>query len=163
MAPRGASREWLIPITLPRTTGGYTQDRFTAPIIPESAVPGLLGLKSMMNHRVVLDLVNKRMIMCGPGQCEIKPPPGSEVYQLEQAPSGHLLLPISDYDALQKYRATRDRLEAQPDPISLPVLSGTSSSSSSVPPVASTPGFPGSASHQLASGSGIPDTTAGQQ
>ena len=125
--------EWeaVLLITLQSKDGSYAEDRFTAPVIPDSAVPGLLGLKSMINKRAIVDTVNKRLIFCGPGPVEIKPPPGSDVYQMEQAPSGHLLLPISDYESLKRFQATRDRLQAAPEPMSLPVMEGSSASSSS--------------------------------
>ena len=48
-----------------------------------------------------LDLVNNVMYMCGPGEMEVNPPPGTRVLQLEQGRSGHLFLPISQYDKIK--------------------------------------------------------------
>ena len=39
------------------------------------------------------------LYLCAPGEVEIKVPEGSEKLPLVQAPSGHLILPISDYRA----------------------------------------------------------------
>ena len=128
----------LLPVTLPRANGSYSLDKYGAPVIPDSPVPGLLGLKSMKNRRTIIDTINNRMYFCGEGPVEIRPPPGTEVYTLEQAPSGHLLLPISEYEALKRYKATRNHLEPGPDPISLPVLAEEPSATSTTMPSATT-------------------------
>ena len=117
--------------------------------------------------RVIIDTVNDKIIACGEGPINIQAPPGSQTYSMVQAPSGHLLLPVSDYAALQRFTAERNRLEQAPEPVSLPVLppaaattapSTTGSSSSSSGPPASQQGFPCQASRSV-SQSGVPDAT----
>ena len=46
---------------------------------------------------MVLDLTSNKMHLCGPGTVELSLPPGIETYQLEIAPSGHLVLPCSNF------------------------------------------------------------------
>eukprot|EP00974_Lingulodinium_polyedra_P007136 676432-Lingulodinium_polyedra.AAC.1 len=51
----------------------------------------------MMAKRAVIDIVSRRLHMCGPGDLDIDLPPGSHTFELEQSLSGHLLLPVSDF------------------------------------------------------------------
>jgi hypothetical protein len=74
---------------------------YTAPLLDDSHVPSLLGLKSMTAHRVLLDLVNDQYIMTGPGGFQLKLSPGSHVIAMKRAPTGHLMLPASSWDSLQ--------------------------------------------------------------
>ena len=41
-----------------------------------------------------------KLHFCGPGDIKIEPglPPGTETFQLETAPSGHLVLPCCEYE-----------------------------------------------------------------
>ena len=90
-----------IPAAISAADGTMTQASYTAPVIPSSACPALLGLKSLKSHRTVLDLTDNRMILL-PSSTPLEIPIGSEVYGLEQATTGHLLLPISEYERLSK-------------------------------------------------------------
>ena len=94
-----------IPTALTRSDGTIGMTTFTAPVVEGADLPPLLGLRSLKANRVILDLVKNELIMCGPGDCKIEPPPGSETYPLEHTPSGHLVLPISAY---AKYRTQRN-------------------------------------------------------
>ena len=85
---------------------------FIAPVVEGADLPPLLGLRSLKSNRVVLDLVRNQLIMCGPGDCKIEPPPGSETYPLEQTPSGHLVLPISAYSKHKEQQHKRDTVPA---------------------------------------------------
>ena len=94
-----ASHNVRIPYACKTLSGGrYAQGVFEAPCVPESQLPALLGLASMKKQRTVLDLVNNQMHFCGPGEITLNLPPGTESFQLEEAPSGHLVLPICEYD-----------------------------------------------------------------
>ena len=135
----------VLPIALPRSSGAFSLNEYHAPVIPNSPVPGLLGLRSMKSRRTIIDTINNKTYMCGPGEVQIIVPPGTEIYDCVSAPSGHMLLPVSDYDSLRRYEEKRDRLEAPPEPVVLPVINehpqaSTSSSSSSAP--AALPGPP---------------------
>jgi hypothetical protein len=101
--------EWEIttPITITAADGDEEEAElgdYTAPIIPGSNVPGLWGLKSIRDKRGLLDTfsVPPRMYLIGPGDYELKLPPGSKTVMLEDAPSGHLLMPVSDFSKLNR-------------------------------------------------------------
>ena len=78
-------------------SGATSLDSYTAPEIPGSAVPALLGLQTLRAHNAVLECGAGILHMCGPGPLRLQLPPGSKSYQLEEAPSGHLILPCSRY------------------------------------------------------------------
>ena len=67
-----------------------------------SDLPGLLGLQSMRDHRVILDLQKLKMYFVGPGDYDLDKSlsPGTVSFELEMAPSGHLLLPCSNFGNL---------------------------------------------------------------
>ena len=94
-------KELLIPTALRSSDGSVNGGTYTAPMIPKSACPALLGLKSLMSYRAVLDLASKRLILMPEGS-EVEVPPGAEVLPLEQAETGHLLLPIDEYNRMMK-------------------------------------------------------------
>ena len=131
--------EWraTIPAALTRSDGSVGMTHYTAPVVKGADLPPLLGLRSLKANRVILDLVKNEMILCGPGDCKIEPPPGSETYPLEHTPSGHLVLPISAYGKYKSQPKPQDivtALHSQPqepntapqDPISDLALSGPS-------------------------------------
>ena len=133
--------EWeaTLPIALPRSDGSHSIEAYTAPVVPGSQVPGLLGLRSMIKKRAVIDTIGMKLYLAGPGGISITASPGTEIFELEQAPSGHLLLPISNFRAaLASREAGRDRLVSPPMHIHLPVTEASSSTgaSSSTDPVA---------------------------
>ena len=75
---------------------------YTAPEIPDSDVPALMGLETIDNHRALLDVHSKRLILVGPGGYKLQLSPGSRVYNLEQANTGHLMLPCSNFEAVAR-------------------------------------------------------------
>lgn len=83
--------------TVPIALAGGQLATYKAPIIPESEVPSLLGLSTMTEMRVVLDLVHDKWIALGPGGMEMKLSPGSKVLDLKRTPTGHLMLPCSEW------------------------------------------------------------------
>jgi len=78
--------------------------RLTAPIVnpPGNQLPGLLGARTLMHERAILDMGAKRLIFPGPGEVKMIMPPGSIVIPLEQAPSGHLVMPIDEFNKVTK-------------------------------------------------------------
>ena len=74
---------------------------YHASVIPNSECPGLLGLQPMRKQRVLLDLFNERYISVGPGGYELKLSPGSVSLPTEFAPTGHLMLPISNWQQIK--------------------------------------------------------------
>lgn len=93
------TQEITVPAALRSSDGSMTKASFSAPMIPSSTCPALLGLKSLVEHRAVLDLSEQRLILL-PKDTPIEAPPGSEVYALEKSSTGHLLLPIDDFRSL---------------------------------------------------------------
>ena len=67
---------------------------FTAPVIQGSALPPLLGLRSLRQVSAVLDTKGQKLYLPGAGGLEIECSPGTRVFDLELSPSGHLILPI---------------------------------------------------------------------
>ena len=88
-----------LPIAIQDTTGKVSSGLFDTPSVKDSDLPGLLGLISLKNQRGILDMINNKLYFCGPSDIDLLPllPPGTKCYQLEEAPSGHLLLPCTKY------------------------------------------------------------------
>ena len=64
-----------------------------------SDLPGLPGLNTLRYNRAVLDFTTLEMHFLGPGDSQVGKtlPPGPDTFQLEIAPSGHLVLPCSEF------------------------------------------------------------------
>ncbi|CAK0843904.1 unnamed protein product, partial [Prorocentrum cordatum] len=56
---------------------------YAAPIVPESDMPALLGLRSLRQLRAPLDIANNRIHFLGPGDAAIQLPPGTRARNLE--------------------------------------------------------------------------------
>ena len=90
-----------------------------APVVPDSPLPCLAGLKTLERLEAVVDCRrNQRKLYLGK-DIDIKTTKATKVLQLYPAVSGHLMLPISHFDRLNK----REPLQ----------LYGNSSSSNSPP------------------------------
>ena len=100
-----------LPTALRRAEGTYSKGTYTAPVIENSSCPALLGQQSLEKHRAILDCYNKVLYLCAPGEVEIRVPEGSERLPLEQAPSGHLILPISNYETSNAFLRGQSRAE----------------------------------------------------
>ena len=87
----------------------------------------------MSQNRAIIDTStsNPRLIFPGPGGVEITLSPGSESFELVQAPSGHLILPISDYAAAIRDARKRDRPTPPPPAVALEANTRSSGASSS--------------------------------
>lgn len=68
---------------------------YTAPVIPDSKLPPLLGLKSLMSKRAIIDTQGRLLILPGEGGVEFQCSPGTQVLNLDLSESGHLLLPMA--------------------------------------------------------------------
>ena len=77
---------------------------FEAPTVggTGSDLPALLGLRSMRDKRAVLEMTPGKECLSFPGEggYEIKWSPGTMHCKLEQAPSGHLILPCGEFHKL---------------------------------------------------------------
>jgi hypothetical protein len=87
-----------IPIAIP-TLEGAVGATFKVPTVPQSDLPGLLGLQSLRNARSIIDTETNKLYMLGPGNYDLMKamPPGTSVVQLEESPSGHLMMPCDRY------------------------------------------------------------------
>ena len=119
------------------------------PAVTDSDLPGLLGLTALRKNREVLDFTTLKMHFCGPNDYELERalPEGTDTFQLETAPSGHIVLPCCEFqDAKDVSQHTltllsRQRGRGQQDRSRTPEVrsSGHSSSSSSIPPPPAAP------------------------
>ena len=71
----------------------------TTPSVQGSELPGLLGLQSLENNKAVWDFQQHKLYFLGPGDYDLRRalPPGTDVFQLEKAPSGHAVLPCCEF------------------------------------------------------------------
>ena len=88
------AREACLPIAM---EDGLTTMHTTSEV-PNSTLPGLSGLNVMERRHVLLDLVHKKYIEVGPGGFKLTLPPGSRVLNMHTAPTGHLMLPITEWN-----------------------------------------------------------------
>ena len=79
----------LMPVCLADGTPGT----YFAPVIPDSELPALLGLKTLSKYRALIDTHNKQLIFVGEGGYKLQLSPGSKAFQLHSAKTGHLMLP----------------------------------------------------------------------
>ena len=91
--PSHCSQTGTVPIRL--ADGKVSSYRAT--VIEDSDVPALLGLATMTQERVLLDLIHDRYIKVGPGGFKLELSPGSTVLELKRAPTGHLMLPATHW------------------------------------------------------------------
>ena len=94
----------VVPVATARTDNTYSRGTFEAPIVPNSMLPGLIGIESLQRRRGIIDLVNFQVHLCGPGDLDLSKalPPGSESFPCVRAPSGHMLLPCCKYAEVDK-------------------------------------------------------------
>ena len=88
-----------IPIAIP-TEDGTMSATLKTPTVPNSDLPGLLGLQSLRQARTIIDTESNKLYMLGPGDYDMMKimPPGTTVVQLEESPSGHLMMPCDQYN-----------------------------------------------------------------
>ena len=95
------------PIAMKRLDGTHSRGTFQIPVVKDSTLPGLLGLQSMRERNAILDMKTLQLHLCGPGDYDLLPalPPGTESFQCELAPSGHLVLPCTEYAGVDREEA----------------------------------------------------------
>ena len=85
-----------VPIALNKEVSGV----FETGVINNSEIPALLGLEGMEANHMIIDAKNKRCYLIGPGGYDIKLSPNSTVHALHKSPTGHLMLPVSNWEGL---------------------------------------------------------------
>ena len=75
------------------------QGSINLPTVSKSDLPGLLGLATLKKRRTIIDTVTGKLYMMGPGDYDLLKamPPGTDVFQCEYAPSGHMILPCAEH------------------------------------------------------------------
>ena len=118
-----------LPISIPLTSGGFIKGRYRTPCVPDSKLPALLGLQSLRNSKAIIDTNSNRVYFLGPGNYDLLAslPPGTQSIQCETAKSGHLMMPVDDFEGLDKAEK-EGGLEL--NELVLPVASATLESSS---------------------------------
>ena len=118
-----------LPVALRnRTTEQTTRGELSLPAVQGSEMPGLLGKNSLTKNRAVWDFVEDKLYFLGPGDYDLMKmlPPGTDIYQLERAPSGHSVLPCCEFDPQNKEDehtlTLMSRQTMPPPPSSPPVL-----------------------------------------
>ena len=71
---------------------------FETAVVSNSELPALLGLDGLERNKALIDIQGKRLIYVGKGGYELHLSPGSITMQLEKVPSGHLLLPATEWN-----------------------------------------------------------------
>ena len=105
-----------LPVAFRSQSGSRVTGMMNTPAVAQSDLPGLLGLDALRKNRAVLDFESLRLHFCGPGDINVERnlPPGTDTFQLEVAPSGHIVLPCCEY---------APREEGRPDAQPLTLLS----------------------------------------
>ena len=128
---------------MPTEDGPAQLFNLTAGVVEEPGedLPGLLGMDVLRSRQAILDVGNKRLIFPGPGEVEIKLPPGSITTPLVEAPSGHLCMIVDNYSEVT---TKQGGVDTPIQPLRLQDnMNSKSVSSSSQANVAGTPGDTG--------------------
>ena len=80
------------------TEGRYYEEKYKAPCLEGSGIPGLMGIISLERNDALIRCKTGEMWFLGPGGAEIKASPGSRHFQMRKAKSGHWMLPISRFN-----------------------------------------------------------------
>jgi len=99
--PQKAEVVAKLPIAV-TTEGKTVLQEYEAPVVPNSDIPGLLGRRSLTEKRAILDMVTNKLHLCGPGPVRIVLPPNSASLDLQVSKSGHLMLPVTEYQRLSE-------------------------------------------------------------
>ena len=93
-----------LPVSIrPKDSEEPSVGHLQVPAVTDSELPGLLGLTALRKNRAVLDFTTLRMHFCGPNDYDVEKalPEGTDTFQLEVAPSGHLVLPCCEFKGAQ--------------------------------------------------------------
>ena len=86
---------------------------FESPIVPQSGIPALWGRRSLAAHRAVIDIISNTIVLCGPGDWQGGPPPGSWVLPLKLSMSGHLFVPCTCFEEHRHQHNTVESVTGQ--------------------------------------------------
>ena len=95
-----ATYDCKLPIALTQLDGTTkTLGVVNTPTVQDSDLPGLLGLAALRRNRAIIDFDKNQLFFRGPGDYDLMKhlPPGTDGFQCEIAPSGHMVLPCSEF------------------------------------------------------------------
>ena len=99
--------------TIVTCTPDHEIGTYESPMIEDSDLPMLWGLRSIAAKRGLIDTYNKRIYMVGQGGYKLQCSPGTKHFEMETAPSGHLMIPNTCWDR----PANGQRVESETKPI----------------------------------------------
>ena len=82
---------------MPIALGSSQIGTFRTPVLPDSELPALWGLRSLEKSKTLIDTGNRRLIIPGPGGFRLIVSPGSTIHELEKSMTGHLMLPCTEW------------------------------------------------------------------
>ena len=91
-----------LPVALrPVGQGKLQHGVLQVPAVQDSDLPGLMGLTALKSNNAILDFNTLTLYFCNSSSYDLSKalPKGTDRYQLETAPSGHLVLPCCEYRA----------------------------------------------------------------
>ena len=94
-----ATSNATMPIGVQSQQEGAQDGVYSAPILPQSKCPALLGRRSMRENRMLLDTYRGRAYCVGPGGYQLRLSVGSRVFETIDSLAGHMLLPCSRFPA----------------------------------------------------------------
>jgi hypothetical protein len=71
---------------------------FKTAVVSDSDLPALMGLEGLERNRALIDISGRKLIYVGKGGYELKLSPNSIVMGLEKVPTGHLILPATEWN-----------------------------------------------------------------
>ena len=116
------THDCTVPVTLQTIDGRAVVGTFTAPTVNETntgagssqdGLPALLGLRALREKRAIIDFSrNGEMLIAfpGPGDVDISYSPGTDVFQMQTASTGHLMLPCAEHGAQAQSPPSEDTI-----------------------------------------------------
>ena len=104
---QSAPYDCTLPISLKQLdTETVSSGTVTTPAVGKSDPPGLLGLTALRKNKAIIDFSTLKMYFTGPGNYDLSRalPPGTDRFQCELAPSGHMVIPCCEYGGSAQQR-----------------------------------------------------------
>ena len=98
-----AQTDMILPMAIPTENMGTMAASFTTPLVPDADLPGILGLDSMADLKVIIDVDNRKFYIPGKSPCKVVPGEDTAIIKMEVAPSGHVMIPCDNFDGLDGY------------------------------------------------------------
>ena len=86
----------IIPIAMEDGVSGT----YCPAVVPNSEIPALASFDILERRRVLLDCFNGKYYEIGQGGYDIQLSPGSRILHMHKAPTGHPMLPVTEWSAV---------------------------------------------------------------